>query len=136
MSAFPHIPAGKREVRNFGWLFAGVGAVIGAYLAWKGSATWVWAVGGGVCFLGAGLIAYPILKPVYVLWMKFAFVLGWANTRLILGLFFYLILTPIGLIMRMTGKDPLSRRLDRSAATYWVRREPETLDPRRYENLF
>ena len=40
------------------------------------------------------LSVHAVLRPIYVGWMKFAFVLGWINTRLILGLFFYLILTP------------------------------------------
>ena len=68
--------------------------------------------------------------------MKFAFVLGWINTRLILGIFFYLILTPVGLIMRLFGRDPLHRKLDRKATTYWEKRGSVEFKRERYERLF
>jgi hypothetical protein len=68
--------------------------------------------------------------------MKFAFALAWVNTRLILGVFFYLVLTPSGLVMRLLGKDPLRRRIERSAKSYWIRKEPVLFDKSRYENLF
>jgi hypothetical protein len=80
--------------------------------------------------------SYPILKPIYVGWMTFAFALGWVNTRLILGIVFYLIFTPAGLVMRLLGKDPLVLRFDRQATTYWVRRKPQDPSKKRYENLF
>jgi hypothetical protein len=50
--------------------------------------------------------------------------------------FFYLVLTPVGLLLRLLGKDPLHRKPDRSAASYWVKRAPEKIDPERYERLF
>ena len=68
--------------------------------------------------------------------MKFAHVLGWINTRLLLGLFFYLVMTPVALVLRLAGKDLLQQRLDRSAKSYWVKREPAPTDPERYERLF
>jgi len=77
-----------------------------------------------------------ILRPIYVGWMKFAFVLGWINTRLILGIFFYLILTPVGLIMRLFGRDPLHRKFDRDATTYWAKRPPAEFKQERYQQLF
>jgi carbamoyltransferase len=61
---------------------------------------------------------------------------GLGNTRLLLGAFFYLILTPIGLVMRLAGKDYLEKQIDRSATTYWIKREPVPMDQKRYENLF
>ncbi len=136
MIRFEHIPAGRREVRNFGFLFAGLGAVLGAYLLWKGSSAWLWSLCGGAAFLLGGLFAYPLLRPLYLAWMRFAFILGWVNTRIILSLFFYVILTPTGVIMRLLGRDPMERKFDKSAGTYWVRREQQPFDPKRYENLF
>ena len=68
--------------------------------------------------------------------MKFAHALGWINTRLLLGLFFYLVLTPAALILRLLGKDLLHQQVDRSAPSYWIKREPVQLDPERYERLF
>ena len=94
------------------------------------------AIGGSALFALGGLVLRRALRPVYVGWMKFAFVLGWVNTRLILGLFFYGILTPVGVAMRLFGWDPLTRKIDRTAPSYWVKRVPAPFDPKRSERLF
>jgi hypothetical protein len=126
----------RDEVRKFGILFSVVGAVATAYLLFKGSPHWPWSIVAGVFFLGTGYFAYPVLKPFYIGWMKFAQVLAWVNTRILLGVFFYVVLTPIGVIMRLFGKDLLEEKLQPSAKTYWIKREPEPFDPKRYERLF
>ena len=124
------------EVRKFGLLFGLLGALAGAYLVWKGNALWPWAFAAGAVFALSGLFAPGVLRPVYTGWMKLAFVLAWVNTRLLLGLFFYLVMTPIGLLLRLFGKDLLNERIDRSAHSYWVRREAESFDAERYRRLF
>jgi hypothetical protein len=68
--------------------------------------------------------------------MKFAALLAWVNTRLILGLFFYLVLTPVGVILRLMGKDLLDEKIDRSASSYWIKRDQAITDRSRYERLF
>jgi len=117
-------------------MFAAICAGVAAYMAYRGSSLWPWFGGGGVFFLFTGLFLEPALRPVYAGWMKFAHVLGWVNTRLLLGLFFYLVLTPVALVLRLGGKDLLDQRLDRSARSYWVKRTPVELDQERYERLF
>ena len=124
------------EVRKFGLMFAALCAAVAGYTAFRGSALWPWFAGGGAFFLVTGLFLEPVLRPVHVAWMKFAHVLGWLNTRLLLGLFYYLVLTPVALVLRITRKDLLLRRLDRSAQSYWIRRDPVEMDPERYERLF
>lgn len=124
------------RVRKFGLLFGLICALVTGYLLYRGSEPWAWTAGAAVFFVLTGLAIQPILKPFYVAWMTFAFLLGWINTRLILGIFFYLILTPIGLILRLTGKDLLDKKFDRGAETYWKRREMGKVDPARYERLF
>ena len=124
------------EVRKFGLMFAAICAAVAAYQAYKGSSLWPWFGGGGAFFLVTGLFMEPVLRPVHAGWMKFAYVLGWINTRLLLGIFFYLVLTPVALVLRLAGKDLLQQRLDRSAQSYWVKREPAQIDPERYERLF
>jgi len=136
MMKFASIPSGRKEVRKFGLLFAVIGLLLTLWLLSKGSGVWVWSAAGGLFFLLSGLLAYPLLKPIYLGWMAFAYVLGWVNTRLILGVFFYLVITPVGLIMRLLGRDPLLRKFDRSAVSYWVKREVQGQAKGRYENLF
>jgi hypothetical protein len=100
------------------------------------SNAWKWPIGLGLGLFTLSRLAYPIMKPVHIGWMTLAFILGWVNTRLLLGAFFYIILTPIGLVMRLVGKDLLGKKINRSATTYWIKREPEPMDQKRYENLF
>jgi hypothetical protein len=130
------INASDHEVRKFGLMFAAICAGVAAFSAYKGGHSWPWFTGGSVLFLLGGLAARPLLRPIYTGWMKFAFVLGWVNTRLILGIFFYGILTPVGVVMRLTGWDPLTRKIDRTAPSYWVKRPQEPFDPKKYERLF
>ena len=126
----------RQEVRKFGLLFAAVFTLLGLYMLWRGNADWYWApiLGGG--FLLAGFVAYPVLRPVYLGWMKFAFVLGWINTRLLLGLFFFLVMTPIGVGMRLFGKDLLDETIEKERESYWTKREKGEVDRERYERLF
>ncbi|MBI4536071.1 MAG: hypothetical protein HY708_07315 [Ignavibacteriae bacterium] len=130
------INASRKEVRKFGIMFAVICAIIGGYLLYKGADAWRWLAVGSAFFLGTGLVGYPLLKPIYIGWMKFAFVLGWVNTRILLGLFFYLVLTSVGLVLRLLGKDLLNLKFDRSSTTYWVKKERAAFDPKRYERLF
>ena len=76
------------------------------------------------------------MKPIHIGWMTLAFALGWFNTRLLLGIFFYLILTPIGVLMRLFGKDLLDQRIDKRATTYWKKRDLSTFDPKHATRTF
>ena len=86
-------------------------------------------------FLSAFLLPLA-LKPVYIFWMKLAFVLGWINTRLILIIIFYVLFTPLGLIMRLFRADLLDRKIDRNRDSYWKKREKKVFNPADYERLF
>ena len=130
------IDASRREVRKFGLLFSLIFALIGGYVYYVSGEISSWLAGGSLLFLVSGLFFYPLLKPEYVGWMKFAQVLAWINTRIILGIAFYLIVTPMGLVMRLFRKDLLDQGIDRSAQTYWKEREEKPFDRRNYERLF
>ncbi|MCB9873383.1 MAG: hypothetical protein H6821_04320 [Planctomycetaceae bacterium] len=71
-----------------------------------------------------GLAVPALVRPVYVIWMGLAFPIGWTVSHLMMLAVFYLVLTPIGLVMRSLGRDPMQRRLDREAKTYWLPRAP------------
>ena len=131
-----HINATRKEVRKFGITFSILAIGLAAYCFYKENPLWMVFLGGSLFFILTGMWSYPILRPIYVGWMTFAFALGWVNTRLILGIVFYLIFTPAGLVMKLLGKDPLFLRFDRGATTYWVKREPQDPNKKRYEKLF
>ena len=77
----------------------------------------------------------PLLRPVYQLWMLAVYPIGWTVSHIVMALLFYLVFTPVGLIMRACGRDPMQRKFDRQATTYWQRRPPEQ-DKRRYFRQF
>ena len=79
--------------------------------------TWPWIIGAILSFFA--LISPAALRPVYSVWMRFAEVLGWINTRMILGLIFYLIFLPFGFVMRLFN-DPMRRKMDTVANSYRV----------------
>jgi Saxitoxin biosynthesis operon protein SxtJ len=128
--------AGDKEVRKFGLLFAALGVLVGAYMAWKGiRSLWI-PFGLAGIFLLTGLAIPRMLRPFYVAWMRFASILAWINTRVLLSAFFFLVLTPIGLVMRLMGKDLLDKKIDRSAKSYWVKQAPGLKGNQSYEHLF
>ena len=130
------IPTGPRAWRNFGLLFLGVFALVAGYLFWKGSQGWWVGAILSVVFGGTGLLAPSLLRFPHLWWMKFAGLLGWVNTRILLSAFFILVLTPVGLVMRLFGHDALGRRFEKGNTTYWERREGPAPDRSRFENLF
>ena len=85
-------------------------------------------------FFIMGLILPVFLKPVYIAWMRLAFILGWVNTRIILVILFYLIFTPAGLLMRLFGIDPLE--IKKKEETYWKEKEKIAFNPINYERRF
>ncbi len=87
-------------------------------------------------FFISAFIMPSILKPLYIIWMKFAFMLSWFNTRLILFIIFYLILAPIGLVMRLFKADPLDRKIAKEKDSYWREKEKIKFNPINYERQF
>jgi hypothetical protein len=114
-----------KDLRQFGLLVGGVFSVIGVWPVLFRSETprlWAMILGGLLIVLGA--IVPQSLKQVHGGWMKIGHVLGSINTRIILGIIYYLLITPMGLVMRMMGKDPMHRTLAQGIDTYRVVRDP------------
>jgi uncharacterized membrane protein len=82
-----------------------------------------------------GLIAPRLMKPIFVGWMYASFPIGFVVSHIVIGAIFFLVITPIGLIMRLIGRDAMYRNFDRQAATYWVAHDPG-LDRARYLRQF
>ncbi|MFA5089661.1 MAG: SxtJ family membrane protein [Candidatus Omnitrophota bacterium] len=89
-----------------------------------------------VAFMLAAFLSPYILKPVYIFWMRLALVLNWINTRLILLLLFYLILTPIGMAIKLFGKDLLGLKIEKNKSSYWIKRQKEEFRAADYERQF
>lgn len=118
-------PADSKELRNFGLIVGGIFLVIGLWpLVWRGEGMRMWAVGLAGLLIPLGLLVPTVLAPVFRVWMKVGHVLGWINTRIILGILFYGLITPMGVVMRLFGWDAMRRVLVRDAQTYRVVRQP------------
>lgn len=125
-----------RTLRKFGLMVGGVFLVLGGLFLWRQKAIGPWLFWPGVPLVVLGAILPHSLKFVYLAWMSVAFVLGFVVAHVILTLFFYLVVTPIGLAARLAGKDFLSLKLDRNAASYWLSRTDKSKPGADYERQF
>jgi hypothetical protein len=125
-----------RDLRKFGLLVGGVFAALGILFLLKHKAYYPYFLWPGVVLLFFGAVFPRALKYVYITWMSVAFVLGFVMAHVILTLFFFLVLTPIGLVARMFGKDFLRLKLDKQSATYWIRRDGTAKSAVEYERQF
>jgi hypothetical protein len=117
----------RKGLRPFGLLVGGIFAVMGLWPILVGSGGLrLWGLGLGVGFIVPALCMPALLRPVHRLWMAVGELMGCLNTRLILGLVFFGICTPMGLIMRLVGQDPLRRQRVPEAETYRVTRRPRS----------
>ncbi len=109
------------ELRKFGLITSALLVVFFVVLIpwiWDlGYPLWPWIVGG--ILSAVALIAPAGLRPVYKVWMHFAELLGWVNTRIILGVIFFLVFVPFGLIMRLFN-DPMRRKIENDATSYRI----------------
>lgn len=130
------LKTGDRELRKFGLLVGGVFALLGLFFLLRHKALWPYFFWPGAALTACGAVLPRALKYVYVAWMSVAFVLGFVMAHVILTLFFFLVITPIGLVARCFGKDFLSLKLDRGAASYWIRRDRTVKSAAEYERQF
>ena len=131
------MPAPSRSaLRRFGLSVGGVFLLLGSVSWWRGhviAPRVMWALGGPLVV--GGLVAPALLAPVERAWMAMAEVLGRVNTRIILTALFYLVITPVGWIRRVSG-DPLDRTMRDGRPSNWVKRDRAPVDPARYRHQF
>ena len=110
--------------RTFGVVFAVFFAAIGVWPMVGGGQPRPWALVVAAAFLLAAISLPRVLTPLNRLWMAFGMLLGKIVGPIMLLVVYAIAVVPTGLVMRLRGKDPLHRRFDRAAASYWVRRDP------------
>jgi len=126
---------GPNRERSFGISVGAVVCVIALLLVWRGRTGRAEIVGAiGAVLLVLGYLRPRLLKYPSDAWWALAGVLGWVNARVLLSLLFFLVLTPVGLVWRLTGKDPLARR--RAAWRGWQPYPERYRNPRHFERMF
>ena len=129
------IEADPKTIRNFGFILSGILLVLGILAFWRGhSQYWIeWPL--SVIILLLTVIAPAAVSYIYRPWMLVAEIISWVMLRVILGVFFYLILSPVGFLMRAFGRDILDEKIDREAVSYWKKRTAQPTHDQ-YEKLY
>lgn len=119
-------PVTEKELRQFGLLMAVfvsvIFGVIFPWLAGRSLPVWPWVV--AAAFGSTALVSARLLRPIFRVWMTFALAMNWVMTRLVLGIVFYILVSPMGWVMRLTGKDTMGRKLHRDLSSYRIPTPP------------
>jgi hypothetical protein len=110
--------------RVFGLVVAGVFLVLALLTYLRGHGVRWWSLWAAVAFSLSALLYPRIFRRLNWFWLKVGLLLHAIVNPVVMGLLFYLIVTPIGLVFRWLGNDPLRLRFDRSLDTYWIERRP------------
>ena len=113
----------QREIRKFGLIVGGVFSLIGVWPYFRGEDPRIWALLIGAILVAVGGVLPQVLIPVHRAWMWVGHIMGWVNTRILLGIVFYGIITPIGMARRWLSADTINHSFDTSLATYKVTRK-------------
>ena len=130
------LKTGDRDLRKFGLTVGGVFILLGVLFLLRHRSSYLVFCGAGGLLATFGIIWPRALKYVYIAWMALAFTLGFVMSNVILTLFFFLFVTPIGLLARLFQKDFLARKWDKRAATYWIQCGREVKPANTYERQF
>ena len=118
-----HISSSKDDLKKFGLTIGIFLMIVGSIIYLYDSSLYIYFVSFGFFFIAFGLAVPKLLLPLQKAWMTLAVILGFFMTRVILSILFYLVVTPIGLITKLLGKDFLQLKIDKTAGTYWNYRE-------------
>lgn len=122
--------------RAFGIVFTVVFAVVGLFPLIGGAPPRWWSLIVAFGFLAAALVYPKCLGPLNRLWMRFGLLLHRIVNPVVMGFLFFLVVTPIALIMRLIGKRPLHLELDPGARSYWIDRDPPGPSPETMKQQF
>lgn len=122
--------------RSFGIVFAVVFLLIAAWPLFHGQAPRWWSLGVAAVFALVTVTRPSLLAVPNRLWTRLGLLLGKVVSPIALGVLFYGLITPMGAVARLFGKDPLRLKLDAAADSYWIRRDPPGPPPESMTNQF
>ena len=128
----------SKEIRKFGLVIAVALGVIGSFVYVKFGnfdvVGWLWGI--GLLFLILGFILPSVLRPVYRIWMLLAHFIGGIVSRVILIVLYYIVLVPIGLVLRLFGKDVLDQNFDKKRESYWIKKDLSNHTREQYRKMY
>lgn len=122
--------------RSFGALFTIAFGALAGLSWWRGNAGFVWLVAACATFALVTLMRPEWLTPLNRAWMGLAYFLNKLVSPIVLGVLYYCMVTPLGFAMRLAGKDPMRRKFDAAADSYWIARQPPGPPPDSLRNQF
>lgn len=128
-------PPKQLSNRDFGLIFAAIFTVIGVFPILFGNGPRIWSVALAIAFVVVALALPIALNPLNKAWVKFGLLMHKIVNPVLMGLVFFITVLPTGLIMRLMGKDPMRRKLDREAKSYWINRDT-VIDKEFFDNQF
>ena len=108
--------------RNFGLVFFFVFLIVGLLPLLKEEPFRIWSIVIAIIFLILGLMNSKLLTPLNKLWFKFGLFLGSIVSPIVMGIVFFLVITPTGFVMKIMGKDLLNKKKDNDKKSYWINR--------------
>lgn len=124
-----NITPDTKSLRHFGFIlasvFIGLFGLLLPILKQQQTPIWPWILSGVLALVA--ILLPKGLKLIYTPWMKLGAVLGYINTRIILGFIFFLIITPISLVLRLVKHDPLRRQIEPNATSYRIKSENQPI---------
>ena len=111
--------------RSFGLVFFVVFLIVALWPLKSGEDIRIWSLALSIIFFSLGILNSKLLTPLNKLWFKFGILLGSIVSPIVMGIVFFLVVTPMGIIMRLLGKDLLKTNKIKSASTYWIKRDKQ-----------
>lgn len=123
-----HLPTAMGSERSFGYVVGGVLLVIALWPLYAGEGPRLWALIPALPLIALAAIRPALLAPLNKLWFKFGLLLGRIISPIVLGIVYFLWITPIALVMRLAGKKFLMLGFEPQAKSYWINRQPAKID--------
>ena len=111
--------------RSFGLVFFVVFLIVALWPLKSGEDIRIWSLALSIIFFSLGILNSKLLTPLNKLWFKFGILLGSIVSPIVMGIVFFLVVTPTSIIMRLLDKDLLKTNKIKSASTYWIKRDKQ-----------
>lgn len=122
------IKSGPKELKEFGITFGAVFLILASLIFWFKHTVPIYLFSLSLLFFVLAFLFPGVMKPLQKIWMGLALVLGWMMSHIILGVLFFLVVTPIAIFVRLQQKKFMETKIDRAAKSYWHERETKTFD--------